>query len=487
MNPASVSLIDRLCEVESPYDLEDWEQREPYYVAAGRVSSEDVPDLIDLARKWTDPDWPFDTDSLSIDISESEEVDAELLPVTAWRTLAELKAEAAVEPLIDMLRELEDEGDDWATEELPHVFGKIGDPSTEPLLRLARDSQAGSFARHVATRGLSLVAKYHPHMRDRIVAHLTQLMADATGKVDASDETDESEIHFNSSVLVGLADLQAVEAAEPIERAFAANLLDIGMMGDWQVVRQKLGVEGLGLAMPEEPYNSIDQIQIGMGIGIFSDKALFNFDEPDYDAVQDYYERAHDTFSKSTEAQRVVSQYGDIGWYQGLLDFGINYLGETVDEMTLNSVKDYVLDHMPRKVSTDPNRATSIVVELAMFWQYLDRVYELPEAKSIVEWLKTDGLAAELEEELSDSSNYGMAKGMFMAGKNAGYDMTSEEGMAQFMMAYNESLMTKDAPKSSAQPTAARTTVAPITSGHRVGRNDPCPCGSGKKFKTCCH
>ncbi len=21
---------------------------------------------------------------------------------------------------------------------------------------------------------------------------------------------------------------------------------------------------------------------------------------------------------------------------------------------------------------------------------------------------------------------------------------------------------------------------------HKVGRNDPCPCGSGKKFKNCC-
>ena len=26
----------------------------------------------------------------------------------------------------------------------------------------------------------------------------------------------------------------------------------------------------------------------------------------------------------------------------------------------------------------------------------------------------------------------------------------------------------------------------PVTVGPKVGRNDPCPCGSGKKFKTCC-
>ena len=26
----------------------------------------------------------------------------------------------------------------------------------------------------------------------------------------------------------------------------------------------------------------------------------------------------------------------------------------------------------------------------------------------------------------------------------------------------------------------------PIVKGHKVGRNDPCPCGSGKKYKFCC-
>ncbi|MCS2677438.1 SEC-C metal-binding domain-containing protein [Bacteroides ovatus] len=25
-----------------------------------------------------------------------------------------------------------------------------------------------------------------------------------------------------------------------------------------------------------------------------------------------------------------------------------------------------------------------------------------------------------------------------------------------------------------------------MPSGHTVGRNDPCPCGSGKKYKKCC-
>ena len=26
----------------------------------------------------------------------------------------------------------------------------------------------------------------------------------------------------------------------------------------------------------------------------------------------------------------------------------------------------------------------------------------------------------------------------------------------------------------------------PVVKGEKVGRNDPCPCGSGKKYKKCC-
>ncbi|MCA9066876.1 MAG: SEC-C domain-containing protein, partial [Planctomycetaceae bacterium] len=30
-------------------------------------------------------------------------------------------------------------------------------------------------------------------------------------------------------------------------------------------------------------------------------------------------------------------------------------------------------------------------------------------------------------------------------------------------------------------------TIAPIVNDEpKVGRNDPCPCGSGKKYKKCC-
>jgi preprotein translocase subunit SecA len=36
------------------------------------------------------------------------------------------------------------------------------------------------------------------------------------------------------------------------------------------------------------------------------------------------------------------------------------------------------------------------------------------------------------------------------------------------------------------EATEAAAKARPIRNGPKVGRNDPCPCGSGKKYKQCC-
>ena len=45
----------------------------------------------------------------------------------------------------------------------------------------------------------------------------------------------------------------------------------------------------------------------------------------------------------------------------------------------------------------------------------------------------------------------------------------------------------QDSGKGQLEPGQHAETVEPIRNrGPRVGRNDPCPCNSGKKFKKCC-
>ncbi|MCX8012944.1 MAG: SEC-C metal-binding domain-containing protein, partial [Rectinema sp.] len=41
------------------------------------------------------------------------------------------------------------------------------------------------------------------------------------------------------------------------------------------------------------------------------------------------------------------------------------------------------------------------------------------------------------------------------------------------------------APESSIAAAAAPSNVTVVRTGQKIGRNDPCPCGSGKKYKHC--
>lgn len=454
------SLLERLVEGECPTEIRNWVDRDDYYISACRLSHEDIPGLIDIVSHWGDPDWEDEQDFAVDDYCQGG-----LISVTAWRALAELKAADAVPALIEMLRDLGDDFDDWVSEELPHVFGRIGESAVDPLMQLMSDAKSAEWARGCAASGLRRIVQRQPETRDVIVAFLTEAISRAT----------ENDVHFNSTLMHELVELHAVEAAEPIERAFAANCIDVGMLGDWQYVRRKLGVQGLGLEMPERPHNSVTQFRLNMGLGVFSDTPLWMSGEYDEDALHAYYERAWNTFSRSKEAKQAIDRFGDLGYFRSLLTFGIEHRGETVDKMTLASVQEFVVEYVPRKVSTSADNAPMIVFELLKFWEYIDRVFELPEANSIVQWLRSPGLEDDLKFEMSDPANFGMAKQMVMAGVESGYDMSSEAGVASFMAARNESLDSPQLPAISSSRSQAK-----------VGRNDLCPCGSGKKFKKCC-
>ena len=56
-----------------------------------------------------------------------------------------------------------------------------------------------------------------------------------------------------------------------------------------------------------------------------------------------------------------------------------------------------------------------------------------------------------------------------------GVDMTSPTAMRKWAKANQKKIREQE-----------YGTVKPIVKGKEPGRNDPCPCGSGKKYKKCC-
>src|SRR5215218_8440609 len=91
----------------------------PDYLTHG-FGPEHIPDLIRMA--------------FGPELNQAEtESSAVWAPVHAWRTLGQLRAEAAIEPLLTLLSRIDEGQDDWIGEELPEVYEKIG-PAAIPAL-----------------------------------------------------------------------------------------------------------------------------------------------------------------------------------------------------------------------------------------------------------------------------------------------------------------------------------------------------------------
>src|ERR1051326_7601415 len=132
-------------------------QREwPDYLKLG-LTREHIPELIRMAMdeklNYADPD--------------AQEVWA---PVHAWRALGQLQAEEAIRPL---LRQFDDEENDWARDEIPEVYGMIGPPAIEPLAEYLSDRGQGMYARLAAAHALERIGTLHPEAREESVAALT--------------------------------------------------------------------------------------------------------------------------------------------------------------------------------------------------------------------------------------------------------------------------------------------------------------------------
>jgi HEAT repeat protein len=153
-------------------------------------------------------------------------------PIHAWRALGQLQAEAAVEPLLELLPWIDEEDDDWIGEELPVVFGMIGPAALPALAAYLVDRSHDTWARTAAATGLKEIAERHPAAR----ADTVQALARQLERADPEDG------ELNGFVLADLLDLKAAEAMPAIEKAFAAAAVWEDIAGGLEEARWELGL-----------------------------------------------------------------------------------------------------------------------------------------------------------------------------------------------------------------------------------------------------
>lgn len=207
-------------------------------------------------------------------------------------------------------------------------------------------------------------------------------------------------------------------------------------------------------------------------------------EELDEGRLEEYIHELMVEFEKSPEAQLFMTEFDtSLGWPATYMHYAAQYFCATPATVTPGETAEILFEIFPRKVSVEPDTAQEIVAELRSFWQFLKRTRSLEKADAILERL-TDEDANRLETDLADPNNFGMAKSIFTAGTNAGFDMTNQADLNRFMLAQLGGSAVDD---QKARSTTTMQRAAPIhKESKRVGRNDPCPCGSGRKYKKCC-
>jgi hypothetical protein len=183
------------------------------------ISTEQIPDLIkmlgDQALRWAD--------------SATDEVWS---PVHAWRALGQLRAEESIETLIGLLREIDEDEDDWVRDEIPIILGMIGPVAILPLKSYLLDSEHGLFARIAAGYSLSEIGQRHPDSRSDCVESLQEGLKDFKRNDDS----------LNGFLISYLADLKAVEAAPLVEEVYQADRVDISILGDYEDFKIGIGL-----------------------------------------------------------------------------------------------------------------------------------------------------------------------------------------------------------------------------------------------------
>jgi hypothetical protein len=149
-----------------------------------------------------------------------------------------------------------------------------------------------------------------------------------------------------------------------------------------------------------------------------------------------YEEALMDQFAASPEGQAIKERGTELGWARALIHYAITYPGVTPPTMTTGDLEEVIYDLFPRKVITQRGDGAEIIAELRAFWRFLQRVYQLPQARQMLVRL-TPQAARRLERELQEPTNFGMAKSFVLMGKEAGFDLESPEGMRAWVEAYN--------------------------------------------------
>jgi len=166
-----------------------------------------------------------------------------------------------------------------------------------------------------------------------------------------------------------------------------------------------------------------------------------------------------------------------------LLEYAHVHEGATPEEFTKQTLRVVLLEMFPRKISAERDFFEKVppVIEIFLRWVASEGI--LPDGQSLAEAVR--GWADEIVAAAMDSGNWGPAKRFTMQAMRAGVDTTNQEALQEYAFEQAQRAL-EQRTYDPVDQTPFTPPIPIVEHSPKIGRNDPCPCGSGKKYKKCC-
>jgi hypothetical protein len=199
--------------------------------------------------------------------------------------------------------------------------------------------------------------------------------------------------------------------------------------------------------------------------GDYSDKEMERIQGQMHEWVAEFSKSKH--FDQLSEDQKQESEF----IMETFSEFMYSHHGLSPHEWNVVELEECCLETLPRKVSADEIYFQSIAPVLCAFFAFAEGKSVLKNASMLVKRVRA--IDKQIVKNASDPEHWGISKSLVMGAEDAGIDVMDEGELDQVITVHDEETLS--------QPKAE-----PVHVGQKIGRNEPCPCGSGKKYKKCC-
>jgi uncharacterized protein len=410
---------------------------------------------------------PSHVDQLITLIEQADDGDPDVEKPDTWtglhamRAIAQLKSLEATQKILDL--SLKKQNAFWFDEELHNVIAELGTPHLPWMLKNLSNEALDPLFRGGFAEAISTISKRDKSCHDTLKSELIQFL----------DNNVSSSRFLNAFVINILVEINATDAIESIRKAFEVGKVDITFNGDLEDLEIELGIRDKR-STPKPNYNKI-------GSDVWIDPSTIDFDNPI--EVVDYFFQKYGNDNSILSASELDGFLAAIACSNKLI------------------APSHWLPEIWGNEEDSPCWESD-----AEFMQFFNAVMQLYNGN--LDELQSGRYTALFLEPIMEPQNaiveewcYGFKRGMLLWEELSEHKMEKIRSlMIPIMLFSSDSSDTYSKLLSSDNIEDYKNLIEPnvvkiyrllhqstmVRSETKIGRNDPCPCGSGKKFKKCC-